>query len=173
MDDDADAVSNAGAASLGAKIYVVGGLHGRRGHQCRSGVQPPDLRYRHPDLGECPPLPKALMQCAVTSLGSKLYAFGGLKSTGTNSYAAVTDAYVLTPRPMPGVPYRHCPTATAYAAVAPTRVREDLGHGRLQPTPARELSRESCRNSILPPTNGPPNSIWSDPGAGPPDQLRG
>ena len=64
-----------------------------------------------------PPLPKALMQCAVTSIGGKLYAFGGLIAT---SYAAVKDAYVFDTAANAWSGITVLPTATAYAAAAPT-----------------------------------------------------
>ena len=45
-------VSNAGAASIGSQDLCGGRRHGRsRYHQRHPGGQPPDLRYRHPDLG--------------------------------------------------------------------------------------------------------------------------
>jgi N-acetylneuraminic acid mutarotase len=71
-------VSNAGAASIGAKIYVVGGST-----EDSTGALIPVANLQIFDTATLtwengPPLPKALMQCAVTSLGAKLYAFGGL-----------------------------------------------------------------------------------------------
>jgi N-acetylneuraminic acid mutarotase len=59
-----------------------------------------------------------LMQCAVVKLGAKLYVFGGLKSTGTSN--AVTDTYVFDPATNAWSGIRVLPTATAYAAAAPT-----------------------------------------------------
>ena len=72
-------VSNAGAASIGAKIYVVGGATEDPATTNAipvANLQIFDTVTRTWDTG--PPLPKALMQCAVTSVGGKLYAFGGL-----------------------------------------------------------------------------------------------
>ena len=114
-------VSNAGAASIGAKIYVVGGA--TEDPITTNAIPVPNLQIfdtatRTWDTG--PPLPKALMQCAVTSIGPKLYAFGGLKSIGTNSYAAVTDAYVFDTGTNAWSSIKVLSTATAYAAVAPT-----------------------------------------------------
>jgi N-acetylneuraminic acid mutarotase len=63
------------------------------------------------------------MQCAVTSLGGKLYAFGGLIRTGSATsptYTAVKDAFVFDPAVNAWGVVTALPTATAYAAVAPT-----------------------------------------------------
>ena len=61
------------------------------------------------------------MQCAVTSVGGKLYAFGGLvKGHRHYSYTAVTDAYVFDPAANAWSSLTALPTATAYAAAAPT-----------------------------------------------------
>ena len=114
------AVSNAGAASIGSKIYVVGGST-----EDDAGVVTPvanlqifDTATRTWQTG--PPLPKALMQCAVTSVGAKLYVFGGLiKGTGT-TYTAVNDTYVFNPAANAWGVVKVLPTATVYAAVAPT-----------------------------------------------------
>jgi subtilisin family serine protease len=112
-------VSNAGAASIGNKIYVVGGAT-----EDVSGNNIPVANLQIFDTASLtwengPPLPKALMQCAVTSIGTKLYAFGGLAKTGT-SYAAVTDTYVYDTGTNTWNPLGVLPTAIAYAAVAPT-----------------------------------------------------
>jgi len=112
-------VSNAGAASIGSKIYVVGGLW--EDPVTGTTLVVPNLQIFDTatltwEAG--PPLPKAMMQCAVTSLGGKLYAFGGLKATGTTN--AVTDAYIFDPATNAWSGIRVLPTATAYAAVAPT-----------------------------------------------------
>ena len=116
------AVSNAGAAAIGGKIYVVGGAT----EDPATGNAIPVANLQIFDTATLtwdttkPPLPMALMQCAVTSLNGKLYAFGGLQSTGTNSYAAVTNAYVFDPATNLWTSLANLPTATAYAAVAPT-----------------------------------------------------
>ena len=167
-------VSNAGAASIGTKIYVVGGAT----EDPVTGNAIPVANLQIFDTATQtwdttgPPLPKALMQCAVTSLGGKLYVFGGLKSTGTNSYAAVTDAYVYDPVTNAWSSLAVLPTATAYAAVAPT-ARERSGSWAASPAPARRLSRDWCRSTIPPRTNGPRNFTWSGPGAGPPGSISG
>jgi hypothetical protein len=114
-------VRDAGAASIGSKIYVVGGA---TEDPATTNAIPVD-KLQIFDTATLtwatgPPLPKALMQCAVTSLGGKLYAVGGLKSTGTSSYAAVTDAYVFDPAANAWSNLTALPTATAYAAAAPT-----------------------------------------------------
>jgi subtilisin family serine protease len=114
-------VSNAGAAAIGSKIYVVGG-----------STEDPATTYNIPVANlqifdtatqiwvTGPPLPQPLMQCAVTSLGGKLYAIGGLKTTGATTYGAVTDAYVFDPGANAWGALTPLPTATAYAAIAPT-----------------------------------------------------
>ena len=113
-------VCNTGAASIGAKIYVVGGsTDDSAGNPVPvSNLQIFDTATLTWNTG--PPLPKALMQCAVTSSGTKLYAFGGLKATGTSTYAAVTDAYVYDTETQTWSSLAILPTAVAYAAVAPT-----------------------------------------------------
>jgi subtilisin family serine protease len=113
-------VSNAGAASIGSKIYVVGGAT-----ENSAGNFIPMANLQIFDTNtltweDGPPLPKALMQCAVTSLGGKLYAFGGLKSSGTSSYAAANDTSVFDPGTNSWSTLTVLPTAAAYAAVAPT-----------------------------------------------------
>jgi hypothetical protein len=113
------AVSNAGAASLGNKIYVVGGAT-----EDSSGNNVPVTNLQVFDTATLtwhtgPPLPQAVMQCAVTSLGGKLYAFGGLVKSGS-SYTAVKDAYVFDPAINAWDVITVLPTATAYAAAAPT-----------------------------------------------------
>jgi len=109
-------VTNAGAASIGAKIYVVGGAT-----EDSAGTVTPvanlqifDTATRTWHTG--PPLPKAMMQCAVTSAGGKLYAFGGMPTTTT----VAKDAYVFDPVADAWSIINPLPTATAYAAVAPT-----------------------------------------------------
>jgi subtilisin family serine protease/N-acetylneuraminic acid mutarotase len=113
-------VSNAGAASIGSKIYVVGGST-----EDSSGKDEPvanlqifDTVTRTWQTG--PPLPKALMQCAVASVGAKLYAFGGLVKSGSTTYSVVNDAYVFDPVANAWGIVTALPTATAYAAAAPT-----------------------------------------------------
>jgi hypothetical protein len=101
-----------------------------------------------------PPLPKALMQCAVTSIGTNLYAFGGLKSTGTNTYAAVTDAYAFDTVANAWSSLAVLPTAVAYAAAAPSSSRQYLGHGRLSLPLFRE-SDEKRPGTIPSQTSGP------------------
>jgi subtilisin family serine protease len=110
-------VSNAGAASIGAKIYVVGGA-----------TEDPDTTNAIPvanlqifdtvtrTWATGPPLPKALMQCAVTSIGNKLYAFGGM----VTPTSVTKDAYVFDPAANAWGVVTSLPTATAYAAAAPT-----------------------------------------------------
>jgi subtilisin family serine protease/N-acetylneuraminic acid mutarotase len=113
-------VSNAGAASIGSKIYVVGGsTEDSLGKDNPvANLQIFDTAALTWDAG--PPLPKALMQCAVTSVGGKLYAFGGLIKSGATTYAAVKDAYVFDPATNAWGVVTALPAATAYAAVAPT-----------------------------------------------------
>jgi len=113
-------VSSAGAASIGSMIYVVGGAT-----EDASGNAVPMSNLQIFDTAAFtwqagPPLPQPLMECAVTSIGAKLYAFGGLKSTGTNTYAAVTNAYVFDTVSNSWSSLATLPTATAYAAIAPT-----------------------------------------------------
>lgn len=113
-------VSNAGAAAIGGKIYVVGGAT-----EDSAGNAIPVANLQIFDTGtltweDGPPLPKALMQCAVTSIGAKLYVFGGLAKTGNSSYTAVTDAYVYDTGINTWIGIRVLPTATAYAAATPT-----------------------------------------------------
>ena len=60
------------------------------------------------------------MQCAVTSVGGKLYAFGGLVKSASTTYTAVKDAYVFDPVANAWGVVTALPTATAYAAAAPT-----------------------------------------------------
>jgi len=110
-------VSNAGAASIGSKIYVVGGAT-----EDPATTNPIPVDYlqifdtatRIWQTG--PPLPKAMMQCAVTSAGGKVYAFGGMPTTTT----VAKDAYVFDPVANAWGVVTSLPTATAYAAVAPT-----------------------------------------------------
>jgi subtilisin family serine protease/N-acetylneuraminic acid mutarotase len=110
-------VSNAGAASIGSKIYVVGGAT-----EDPATTNPIPVDYlqifdtatRTWQTG--PPLPKAMMQCAVTSAGGKVYAFGGMPTTTT----VAKDAYVFDPVANAWGVVTSLPTATAYAAVAPT-----------------------------------------------------
>ena len=109
-------VSNAGAASIGAKIYVAGG-----GTENSAGavtlvdnLQIFDTATRTWTTG--PPLPKPLMQCAVTSLGGKLYAFGGMVTTTS----VTKDAYVFDPAANTWSSIADLPNATAYAAAAST-----------------------------------------------------
>ncbi|MBU4231112.1 MAG: S8 family serine peptidase [Proteobacteria bacterium] len=113
-------VSNSGAASIGAKIYVVGGATEDASTNAIpvDNLQIFDTASLTWEAG--PPLPKALMQCAVTSLNGKLYVFGGLIKSGATTYAAVTDTYVFDPATNAWSGIRVLPTATAYAAVAPT-----------------------------------------------------
>jgi N-acetylneuraminic acid mutarotase len=113
-------VSNAGAASIGAKIYVVGGST-----EDSTGALIPVANLQIFDTATLtwengPPLPKALMQCAVTSVGAKLYAFGGLIKSGSTTYSAVKDAYVFDPVANAWGVVSALPTATAYASIAPT-----------------------------------------------------
>ncbi|MCX5890342.1 MAG: S8 family serine peptidase [Deltaproteobacteria bacterium] len=117
-------VSNAGAASIGTKIYVVGGA--TEDPTTTNAIPVANLQIfdtttrtweTNPLL--TPPLPKALMQCAVTSIGSNLYAFGGLKLTGTSTYTAVTDAYVYDTVAHAWSSLAVLPTAVAYAAATP------------------------------------------------------
>jgi subtilisin family serine protease len=113
-------VSNAGAASIGSKIYVVGGSteDSLMKEIPVANLQIFDTASRTWQSG--PPLPKAVMQCAVASLGNKLYAFGGLiKGTGT-TYTVIKDAYVFDPVANAWSVLAPLPTASAYAAVAPT-----------------------------------------------------
>ena len=93
------AVSNAGAAAIGSKIYVVGGA---TEDPAFTGSFVPVANLQIFDTTSLTwtsgtPLPQALMQCAVTSRNGKLYVFGGLKATGTNSYAAVPRRLRLRP----------------------------------------------------------------------------
>ncbi len=60
------------------------------------------------------------MQCAVVKLGAKLYVFGGLKLTGTNTYTAVTDAYVYDTMAKAWSSLAVLPNAVAYATAAPS-----------------------------------------------------
>jgi N-acetylneuraminic acid mutarotase len=114
-------VSNAGAASIGSKIYIVGGATEDPTTTNAipvNNLQIFDTATRTWDTG--PPLPKALMQCAVTSVGAKLYAFGGLIKSGSTTYSAVKDAYVFDPVANAWDDVTALPTATAYASIAPT-----------------------------------------------------
>lgn len=113
-------VSNAGAASIGAKIYVAGGLWEDPVTGNTSLV--PNLQIFDTDTRTWengPPLPKPLMQCAVTRVGAKLYVFGGLASTTLNS-AAVNNAYVYDTVTKVWTGLAVLPYAVAYAAAAPT-----------------------------------------------------
>jgi N-acetylneuraminic acid mutarotase len=110
-------VSNAGAASIGSKIYVVGGLWEDPVTAATSlmpNLQIFDTTTQTWEAG--PSLPKALMQCAVTSLGGKLYVFGGM----TTTTSVARDAYVFDPATNAWSVLAALPTATAYAAAAPT-----------------------------------------------------
>jgi subtilisin family serine protease len=112
-------VSNAGAASIGGKIYVVGGS---TEDSTGAAIPVPNLQIFDTatlNWSTGPPLPKALMQCGVTSIGARLYAFGGLAKTGTSSYTAVKDAYVYDTGTSTWSTVAVLPTAIAYAAVAP------------------------------------------------------
>ncbi len=109
------AVSNAGAAVVGTKIYVVGGATEDASYNAipQDDLQIFDTATKIWETG--PPLPnnKALMQCAVVSIGTKLYVFGGM--TKTTFYTVVKDSYVYdtvaqTWGSLPALPY-----ATAYA----------------------------------------------------------
>ena len=116
------AVSNAGAAAIGSKIYVVGGA---TEDPAFTGSFVPVANLQIFDTTSLTwtsgtPLPQALMQCAVTSRNGKLYVFGGLKATGTNSYAAVPTAYVFDPAANAWNTIASLPNATAYAGIAPT-----------------------------------------------------
>ena len=114
-------VRDAGAASIGSKIYVVGGATEDPATTNAipvANLQIFDTATRTWENG--PPLPKALMQCAVTSVGNKLYAFGGLVKGTSFSYTAVKDAYVFDPVANAWATVTAVPTATAYAAAAPT-----------------------------------------------------
>ena len=95
-------VSDAGAASIGTKIYVVGGST-----EDDAGSDIPVANLQIFDTATLtwetgPPLPKALMKCAVTSVGGKLYAFGGMVK-GTSSYTAIKTPTSLTRWLTPGV----------------------------------------------------------------------
>jgi N-acetylneuraminic acid mutarotase len=110
-------VSNAGAASIGAKIYVVGGLWEdpvTAATSLMSNLQIFDTTTQTWEAG--PPLPKALMQCAMTSVGGKLYVFGGMATTTS----VARDAYVFDPATNAWSVLTDLPTATAYAAAALT-----------------------------------------------------
>jgi subtilisin family serine protease len=114
-------VTNAGAASIGTKIYVVGGTTGDDSGSAAipvANLQIFDTATRTWETG--PPLPKALMQCAVTSVGGKLYAFGGMVKSGTSTYTAIKDAYVFDPGLNAWGVVTALPTATAYATAVPT-----------------------------------------------------
>ena len=109
-------VSNAGAASIGAKIYVVGGSTEDDGDDIPvANLQIFDTATLTWQTG--PPLPKALMKCAVTSVGGKLYAFGGMVRAPTS---VTKDAYVFDPAANAWGVVTSLPTATAFAAAAPT-----------------------------------------------------
>jgi hypothetical protein len=113
-------VSNAGAASIGSKIYVVGGST-----EDSLGKDAPVANLQIFDTATLtwrtgPPLPQAVMQCAVASVGSKLYVFGGLIKSGSTAYSAIKDAYIFDPVADAWNVVTSLPTATAYAAAAPT-----------------------------------------------------
>jgi len=113
-------VSNAGAASIGSKIYVVGGAT-----EDSAGKDEPVANLQIFDTATRtwvtgPPLPKAVMQCAVTSVGGKLYVFGGLVKSGATTYVTAKEAYVFDPAANAWGVVTALPTATAYAAAAPT-----------------------------------------------------
>jgi subtilisin family serine protease len=84
-------VSNAGAAAIGNRIYVVGGL---ANGVLVDKVQILDTTNMTWSTG--PPLPKPLMQTAVASLNGKLYVLGGLDKI-TSSALALNTTYVHDP----------------------------------------------------------------------------
>ena len=111
------AVSNAGAAAIGTKIYVVGGA---TDDGATNGIPVANLQIFDTvtlTWENGPPMPKAMMQCAVTSIGNKLYVFGGM--TKTTSYTVLKDAYVYDPVDKAWGAIASMPTAAAYAAAVP------------------------------------------------------
>ncbi len=111
------AVSNAGAAAIGSKIYVVGGAVEDTAYNAIpvSNLQIFDTVSQTWETG--PSLPKAIMQGAVASLGNKLYVFGGV--TKTTSYIVVKDTYVYDTVANAWGAVASLPTAIAYAAAVP------------------------------------------------------
>jgi N-acetylneuraminic acid mutarotase len=113
-------VSNAGAASIGSKIYVVGGS--------TENDDGDDIPVAHLQIFDTatktwatgPSLPKALMKCAVTSLGGKVYAMGGMVKGSGTTYTAIKDTYVFDPVANAWDVKTPVPNATAFAAAAPT-----------------------------------------------------
>jgi hypothetical protein len=107
------AVSNAGAAAINSKIYVVGGLDDA--DTVRDTVQVFDTATKKwgPLAAK---LPQALMQPTVVSLGGTLYVFGG---TPSPSSAPVSKVYAYNPSTNSWAGKTSMPTAVSYAAGAP------------------------------------------------------
>ncbi len=83
-------LSNAGAAAIASKIYVVGGYDATLGTISNS-LQIFDTVSKTWKAGA--PLPEPLMQGSVTALNGKLYVFGGLN----NSFVITNTTYIYDP----------------------------------------------------------------------------
>jgi subtilisin family serine protease len=108
-------VSNAGAASIDSKIYVVGGA--TEDDTLVPYLQIFDTTSLTWQTGL--PMPKPLMQCTVTSVGTKIYVCGGIQKINT-TYSAVKDAFVYDTESNSWNAITALPTAVAYAAGAVT-----------------------------------------------------
>jgi subtilisin family serine protease len=111
-------VSNAAAATIGtgaaARIYVVGGMDG-------TGTIVDKVQIFNPSATAAPYwttgtiLPQPLIQAAAVGVGTKVYVFGGLNSTGYFSNA-VNTTYVYDTVAKTWSTKAPMPVAAAYAA---------------------------------------------------------
>ena len=152
------AVSNAGAAAIGSKIYVVGGA---TEDPAFTGSFVPVANLQIFDTTSLTwtsgtPLPQALMQCAVTSRNGKLYVFGGLVKGHRHQFLC-RGSHRLRLRPGgQRLEYRsQFAQRHRLCRDRPHRFGKVLGHGRLQQFQPRPRSRDGSRNTI------PPRTTWT------------
>jgi hypothetical protein len=103
-------VSNAGAAAIGSKIFVVGGYN-KDTKEVYDLLQIFDTTVGTWTYGK--KLPAKVMQLAVVAYNSKIYVFGGLDGYEGN---VLKKAYVYDPAINAWSTLADMPTATAYAA---------------------------------------------------------
>jgi len=104
-------VTNAGAAAIGTKIYVVGG-HNWDTLEVYDTLQIFDTSTETWTYGA--KVPRKILQPAVVAYGGKVYVFGGMDEY----YVPLNTTYVYNPATNTWQTKAPLPTATAYAAVS-------------------------------------------------------
>lgn len=102
-------VTNAGAAAIGTKIYVVGG-YDRNADAVYDNLQIFDTTTGTWSAGA--PYPFPVMQPTVVAISGKLYVFGGLDTY----QSALNSTYVYNPGTNTWIQKANMPTARAFAA---------------------------------------------------------